>query len=206
MSQVDTLKQRRSIRKFQKRPVPMEIIRQILETASFAPSAHNAQPWRFIVLTGSQQKSGLAEAMANAWREELERDHIPQGTRQKAVSCSIERFTSAPAIIVACLSLEDMDKYPDAERQCIERDLAVQSLAAAIQTLLLAAHANSLGTCWYCAPLFCKQAVRRTLEIPDTVEPQALITLGYPDEAPKMPLRRPLQDYLYCEKWGAPFR
>ncbi len=147
--------------------------------------------------------------MAQVWLAELEEDHIPKNMRWATVNRSVERFTSASVLVLACLSLEDMDKYPDEERQSCERDLAVQSLGAAIQNLLLAAHAYSLGACWYCAPIFCKEVVRQALGLPDEVEPQALITLGYPDEAPKMPLRRPIQEYVYSGKWGgkwgAPF-
>jgi coenzyme F420-0:L-glutamate ligase / coenzyme F420-1:gamma-L-glutamate ligase len=118
------------------------------------------------------------------------------------VNRSVKRFASAPALILACLSLEDMDKYPDAERQQIERDLAVQSLGAAVQTLLLAAHSEGLGACWYCAPAFCGVAVRKVLDIPEGVEPQALITVGYSDEKPEMPPRKPVVDYAYSGWWG----
>ena len=201
---IDVLKQRRSIRKYQNRPVPTETIRAILEAAAYAPSAHNAQPWRFIILTENEQKNGLADAMAQVWLAELERDHVPKNTRWATVNRSVERFTAAPVLVVACLTLEDMDSYPDAERQNNERDLAVQSLGAAIQTLLLAVHANGLGACWYCAPLFCKTAVRQALEILGEVEPQALITVGYPDETPKTLQRNPLETYVYLNKWGNP--
>ena len=201
----DALKQRRSIRKYQNRAVPLEIIRQIFETAAYAPSAHNAQPWRFIVLTQDAQKNAFADTMAQVWLSELERDHVPRNTRLATINRSVERFTAAPVLILACLTLEDMDSYPDSERQSTERDLAVQSTAACIQTLLLVAHANGLGACWYCAPLFCKHAVRRALEIPDNVEPQALIALGYPDESPKTPPRLLPQEYVYNKKWGITF-
>ena len=59
-----------------------------------------------------------------------------------------------------------------------ERDLAVQSLGAAIQNMLLVARANGLGTCWFCPPIFCKKTIRRISKIPEDVETQALITLG----------------------------
>jgi len=198
---IDIIENRRSIRKYTQQLVPAETLRAILETASFAPSAHNAQPWRFILLTKSEGKHALADAMAKVWLEELKRDHIPKRTRLATVKRSVERFTTAPVLIVACITLKEMDIYPDNERGDIERDLAVQSLAAAIQTMLLAAHAWDLGSCWYCAPIFCKKAVRQTLQIPDNVEPQALITLGYPDEIPKTPHRNPLEDYAYRDSW-----
>ncbi len=196
------LKQRRSIRKYQKTPVPKDTILQILETAAYAPSAHNAQPWRFISLTKEKTKNDLAEAMAQVWLKELHKDGTPESTRKKLISRSIERFTSAPCLIVACMALRDMDSYPDSERQMNERDLGVQSLGAAIQNLLLAAHANGLGACWCCAPIFCKTAVRKVLEIPDEVEPHALIAVGFPDENPKIPKRFELKDYVSFEKWG----
>ena len=157
---IDEIKTRRSVRKYAAKHITPEVIRSILEVASFAPSAHNAQPWRFIVLTQAAQKNALANAMAQAWQKELELDHIPKNIRRATVNRSLERFSAAPVLILACLTLENMDKYLDAERQHNERDLAVQSLAAAVQNMLLAAHANGLGACWYCAPLFCKPAVR----------------------------------------------
>ena len=205
MSIPEILKSRRSIRKYQNRPVSKEVMRQILEVASYAPSAHNAQPWRFIILAEPNQKNALADAMAQAWNAELESDNIPLTMRHSKVHRSIERFTAAPVLILACLSLENMDSYPDSIRQGSERDLAVQSLAAALQNLLLAAHVRGLGACWYCAPLFCKRAVQAVLQIPKEVEPQALITLGYPDEAPMTPLRKPLSEWVYRGKWGFTF-
>jgi coenzyme F420-0:L-glutamate ligase/coenzyme F420-1:gamma-L-glutamate ligase len=198
---LDVIRQRRSIRKYTRQPVPIEVVSELLETASYAPSAHNAQPWRFIVLTDPPQKNALAAVMAQVWLRELERDHVPKNTRSATVNVSIERFTAAPMLVLACLALEDMDAYPDAERQKNERDLAVQSLAAAIQTLLLAAYAKGLATCWYCAPLFCKAAVQKVLKIPADVEPQALITIGYAAESRKA-LRRPVKEMAYRDFWG----
>jgi coenzyme F420-0:L-glutamate ligase / coenzyme F420-1:gamma-L-glutamate ligase len=201
---ISEIRTRRSIRKYQPTIVPTEILHNIIKAASYSPSAHNAQPWRFIAITGHEQKEALADAMAQVWLEDLERDHIPKNTRWATVNASMERFTSAPALIVCCISMEDMDSYPDVERQKNERDLAVQSLSVAIQNLLLAAHAEGLGACWFCAPIFCKAAVREALDIPDEVEPQALITLGYPAENPKMPERHPVEAYAYLDKWGNP--
>ena len=205
MSEImDALKHRRSVRKYQDRPVPKETLIQILETAAYAPNAHNAQPWRFIVLTEEEPKGALADAMAQVWLKELEAEHIPKNIRWATVNRSLERFTSAPVLILACLSMETMDSYPDVERQTIERDLGVQSLAASIQTLLLSAYANGLGACWYCAPNFCKSAVREALGIPGQVEPQAIITVGYPDETPNTPERKSVDDYVHMERWGNP--
>jgi coenzyme F420-0:L-glutamate ligase/coenzyme F420-1:gamma-L-glutamate ligase len=198
----DAIKTRRSIRKYSSRRISTEVISEILKAARWAPSAHNAQPWRFIVLINKALKQDLAEVMANAWMADMIKDGTPAEVRENMIKASIERFTRAPVLVVACLSMNDMIRYADESRQKCERDLAVQSLGAAIQNMLLAAHSKNLGTCWFCAPIFCKDTVRKVLKIPEDVEPQALITLGYAAEKPSAPSRRPLQGYSYLDCWG----
>jgi F420 biosynthesis protein FbiB-like protein len=78
--------------------------------------------------------------------------------------------------------MADMDRYPDEKRSRNEYLMAVQSTAMAVQNLLLAAHAEGLGACWMCAPLFCPDVVSAELDLPADWQPQALITLGYPAE------------------------
>jgi len=194
------IKTRRSVRKYQKRPVPKELISEVLEAAGWAPSAHNAQPWRFIVLVDPQVKRRLAEAMANAWAADMARDLV--SFEPETVRLRVERFATAPTLVLACLSMEGMAKFPDRERQRCERDLAMQSLAAALQNLLLAAHSLGLGACWFSAPAFCKETVRGILGIPDEVEPEALIAIGYPAEEPPAPPKKPFDDYCFEDRWG----
>ena len=82
------------------------------------------------------------------------------------------------------------------------RDLAVESLGAGLENLLLAAYASGLGACWYCAPAFCKEIVREVLKIPDEVEPAALIVIGYPAESPLMPIKKSVSEFCYLDVWG----
>ncbi len=199
----DIIRDRRSIRKYQNKPVPRGSIEEILIAAGWAPSAHNAQPWRFIVLTEEAAKKDLAEAMAEAWAEDMAKDGVK--IEEDIHRVRVERFASAPVVILACSTMEGMYKQPDEERRKVERDLAMQSLGAAIQNLLLTAHAKGLGACWFCAPSFCKATVRAALKIPDEVEPQALIALGYPDEKSIAPTRKVLGDYCFTNKWGKKF-
>jgi nitroreductase len=100
--------------------------------------------------------------------------------------------------------MEGLRMFPDKARQTTERDLALESLGAGIENLLLAAHTAGLEACWFCAPAFCKDTVQKILKIPVTVEPSALIVLGYPAESPKMPNRKPLKEYCYRDCWGKP--
>jgi F420 biosynthesis protein FbiB-like protein len=115
----------------------------------------------------------------------------------------VERFATAPVLILACLTMDGMNKFPDDKRQKVERDLAMQSLGAAVQNLLLAAYAKGLGACWFCAPGFCKETVRKVLKIPDEVEAQSLVSMGYPAEKPIAPPRKLLGDYCFKNNWGS---
>lgn len=196
----DIVKQRRSIRKYLPKPVQKEVILEVLMAAGCAPSAHNSQPWRFIILQDASVKRRLADAMAEAWAKDLQRDGIK--VESDKLTERVERFATAPVLILACLTMGDLRKFPDSERQMCERDLAVQSFGAALQNLLLAAHAKGLGACWFCAPAFCKETVRKILKIPDAVEPQAFVAMGYPAEKPQVPIKKLLEGYCFVDMWG----
>lgn len=183
------LRGRRSIRRYLPTPVPEETIRQLLQAAGYAPSAHNRQPWRFAILTEAAGKRRLARAMGRKLRADLEADQLPPAQIEKDVTRSYQRISGAPLLILLALSMADMDVYPDPRRQQNEWLMAAQSVAMAGQNLLLAAHALGLGACWMCAPLFCPQTVRESLALPDDWQPQGLITAGYPTEQRQKPRR-----------------
>ncbi len=188
---------RRSIRRYRAETVPCHLIDTLLEVAVSAPSAHNRQPWRFRVVIDDREKISLAAAMG----ARLRHDRLADGDTEELVAAdaarSYLRITGAPAIVVVCLSEEDMDRYPDAKRSQAEYLMGVQSVAMAGQNLLLGAHAAGLGACWVCAPLFCPEVVRDTLALPQTWEPQGMVTLGYPANAGKPPVRRPVADLCW---------
>ena len=139
------LRTRRSIRRFKPDPVPDSVIQNILTTATFAPSAHNRQPWRFVVVTDSSVKEKLADAMAVEFEHDLEQDQLPHDEIQKRITRSRERILAAPVLIILCLDMSDMDVYPDEKRSKAEYLMATQSVANAGMQLLLAAHAEGLG-------------------------------------------------------------
>jgi F420 biosynthesis protein FbiB-like protein len=201
MSKVlEAIKERRSIRKFLPRPVSKKITQKVLEAAGFAPSAHNSQPWRFIFLSEGKLKRQLALAVVESWAVDLAKDGltINEQTRKER----FERYTNAPVLILACLTMDGLREFNDSDRQSFERDLAVQSLGASLQTLLLAAHEVGLGACWFSAPGFCKPTIRKALDIPLEVEPQAFIVMGYADEKPPIPKKKTVDQYCFKNKWG----
>jgi nitroreductase len=92
--------------------------------------------------------------------------------------------------------MEDMTRYTDKRRTEAEYLMAVQSVSAAIQNLLLVAHAEGLGSCWMCAPLFCRDVVKTILNLPKAFDPQAFIVMGGRDEEPVTPKRKPLKEVV----------
>lgn len=184
------IRSRRAVRRYLDHPVPKELLERLFETALWAPSAHNRQPWRFVVLTDGQDKQRLAHAMGERLRKDRSQDGDPAGAIEKDVSRSISRITGAPVIIGVFLSMRDMDHYPDHRRKKAEETMAVQSVAMAAQNLWLLAHAEGLGACWLCAPLFVPELVREILELPPDWQAQGLLTLGWPAEV-KEKTRRP---------------
>lgn len=189
---LQAIHERRSLRRYDDTPVPRPLIERVLEAGTWAPSAHNRQPWRFAVLQPFAEKERLALAMGARLRHDLEQDNVPEAVIAKDVNRSYDRLTSAPVLVVLCLSMVDMDVYSDAQRNHNEYIMAVQSTAMAGQNILLAAHDNGLGACWMCAPLFCPDVVTETLQLPDDWQPQGIIALGYPAQA-RTKSREPLE-------------
>jgi coenzyme F420-0:L-glutamate ligase/coenzyme F420-1:gamma-L-glutamate ligase len=198
---LNVFRSRRSIKEYSPKEVSNEVIFRILEAGRWAPSAHNAQPWHFIVIQDPATKQRLAKAMASRWDSDLSKNGVPKEQRESLAKTSVERFENAPIIIIVCLTMENMDEYPDDRRKKIEYVMAVQSVAAAIENMLLAAQSEGLGSCWFCAPLFCQEIVRKILKIPQHVDPQALITLGYPADRPNPPPRKTLEEIVHQNHW-----
>jgi len=196
MSAPISFRERRSIRRYTEHAVAPETVERLLEAARWAPSAHNRQPWRFVVIQTSSVKRTLAEVMAARLRADRLADGDPPEAIAQDATRSQSRILNAPVLILLCLTMAEMDTYPDRRRRKAEFVMGVQSVALAGQNLLLAAHAEGLGACWLCAPLFCPDTVRAALDLPPDWEPQALITLGYPAGAGKPAVRRPLAELL----------
>ena len=180
------------MRRYEDRPLSPDLLARLLDAACQAPSAHNSQPWRFVVVGRGTTRTTLAERMGARFREDLGRDGLPAAEIEAQVGRSRQRIGSAPVLVVACLTTEEMEQYPNATRQAREVQMGVQSVAAAIQNLLLAAQAEGLAACWMCAPLFCPDIVLEVLALPRHWQPQAFITIGYAAQAAKAKALAPL--------------
>jgi len=190
------LRTRRSVRRFKPDPVPASVIEDIITTATFAPSAHNRQPWRFCVMADLPAKTHLAEKLIRKYQHELENDNYSSDEISHLVARSKDRILSAPVVVILSVDMSDMDTYPDKHRKKAEYIMATQSTANAGMHMLLAAHAEGLGAVWVCSPLFAQETVRDALELPKSWEPQAMYFLGYPAKVPEVRKRKDLCEIL----------
>ena len=175
-SQMDVLEviyTRRSIRRYRDIPVEWDKVGKILEAGRAAPSAGNLQGWKFVVITDPVKIKLLAEAaLQQYW------------------------MASAKVHIIVVAQFEKARRFYGVRG---ERLYAIQDCAAACQNMLLAAHYLGLGACWIGA--FDEDGVKRTVGIPEEARPQAIITIGYPDEEPPVPTKYKLEQVVMVERW-----
>lgn len=107
------LRSRRSVRHFLPQPVPSDVLECILETAIWAPSAHNRQPWRFVVLTTPDARTSLVESMGAEFRRDLLADDLTNEEAETRLEHSRRRIMDAPVAILLCMEPSQMDAYPD---------------------------------------------------------------------------------------------
>jgi F420 biosynthesis protein FbiB-like protein len=190
------LEERRSVRKFENRPVPRELIERLLRAGIQAPNAHNTQSWRFAVLTDKADMIRMADGMFPRYAAALcssgmEADRIAELAEKRR-----DRLAGAPLAIVCFVAEDELKRYDDPDRDRGEHQMAVQSAALAADHILLSAHALGLGGVWICAPMFAPEEVREALDLPGDWLAQGVLLLGYPAEFPEKRARKPLDEVV----------
>ena len=193
MDAYEAILSRRSVREFDGRSVPRELIDRLLRAALVAPAPHHTRPWRFVVLETAGSRTRLADAMGTAWRRDLERDGVAQEQIESLLARSRRQIEEPPALLLGCLVGDGLRAWPDKRRRRAEWRMAVQSMGCALENIMVAAHAEGVASFWISAPLFCADAVRDALDLPASYEAQALVALGYPSTA-YAPRERPEPD------------
>jgi coenzyme F420-0:L-glutamate ligase/coenzyme F420-1:gamma-L-glutamate ligase len=175
------LEARRSIRAFTDQPVDLDVLDALVESACLAPAPHHSRPWRWVVVTMPDAKRSLADGMGARWREDLAGDGVSNERIDELVTASHAKLTAAPALLLGCLTWDGLDAYPDALRQRAEWGMALLSLGAAVENLMLAATDGGLASCWVAAPIFCPEVARDSLDLAPDWLPHALVLVGHPD-------------------------
>lgn len=173
MDVYECIKTRRTIRKYIERPVEWEKVGRIMDAGKSAPCAGNIQNWKFIVVTDGAMRKKFAEVCDQLW------------------------MAQAPVHIVV---MNDFSKLERMYGIRGERLYSVQNCAAAVENMLLMAHALDLGGCW--VGHFDEETVKSLMNIPDFARPQAIVTVGYADEAPPTPPKFTMENVMFFRQYG----
>jgi nitroreductase len=160
MKILDAVKQRRSIRKFQKKDIPGNVIEDLKEALIWAPSAGNLQARKFFFIYSDEMKQKL----------------VTHALRQKYIA-------EAPLAIVACTDSSIAVRYGERGVDLYTK----QDVALSIMGMMLVAHEAGLGSVWVGA--FEDYKVSRVLGLPENLTPVAIVPVGYPSETPAAPPR-----------------
>jgi nitroreductase len=180
---------RHSVRMFTEEPVSQEDLRTILDAANRAPSAHNQQSWRFLIL-GNQKKHGLAELVTR---------RAPDFPRASSILMRMasRSILSAPTVIAVANTgelIRDGSELFRVDKEAAHdffRTMEIQSSAAAVENLLLAATSLGLGSVWLGILFLMKDDVLKFLGEP-VGEFMAVIPVGHPVKPAQGPKKRPL--------------
>ena len=165
---------RRSIRKYQQKPVEWDKIVTILEAGKFAPTAGNIQNFKFVATKDEDTRKQHAEAcLQQTW------------------------MTEAPVHITIFSEPERLKRFYGIRG---ERLYDIQGCAAAIQNMLLTAHSLGLGSCWVGA--FDENKMRYIHNLPESISVHGIVTIGYPAEQPTVPAKFRIEHIVFIEKWG----
>ena len=193
----DAIYTQRAIRHLKPDPVPRETIERLIEAGTKAPSGGNSQGWKFIVITGPETKSAIAEYYLQAWEMAYGNQNPSPPNIQSHVRSSADylarNMADMPILLMACI-------HHDGSPSTITRG---SSIYPAVQNILLAARALGLGSAITTLHKRYEKEIKDLLEIPDNVETAALLPIGFIQEGYKYgPTRRaPVSEVTYWEKW-----
>ena len=184
MELFEAIKTRRSIRRFQDKPVEDGKLQKIFEAMQQAPSWANMQCWRFIIVKDPETKKKISEYSY------VEKIFAPMGYKANP---SQKGLSEAPVVLIACAD-------PSQSGQIRGQEYYLTDIGIASQNLMLAARAEGLGTVM--VGLYDEDKIRELLTVPDSIRVVGLFPLGYPrDEKKEGPPRKPLEEIVFNEQW-----
>ncbi len=186
MQTMDVIRDRRSIRRFKETPVPEEEIRAILHAATLAPSGKNRQPWRFVVVQ-DEQRDEMVRIMRNGI-EARKAEGIEPGSSEWTVKVMAHASVTIFVFADFPVDVNDTWNFLDVMGQSVD----IQSVGAAIQTMLLAATDRGLGTLWICDVFYAYTELCAWLGEDRFMV--AAVSVGYPDEEPGPRPRKPVDE------------
>ncbi len=211
METMESIIQRKTTWQYEEKPVEEEKLMQILEAARWAPSGANLQPWDYVVITDENIRPKMVEIIKKAHRLWMT-DVVPEPRPEhliKAIEDLIVRYTKKPVIFIVCCHTQrdSIDPARKADPK-YTKYMDHQSIGASIQNLMLAATSLGLATHWIGCAVLTQDELRGLLNIPQTTEIVAILTLGYPSENSNMRgekiverTRLPLDSIIHFNTW-----
>ena len=194
----EIIRTRRSYKlNFSSKIVDKNIIKECIDTARWAPSAHNTQPWIYVILDKTELRRTVIEKMNEKLADDLIKDGKSDEFIRKKILKTRRNFLNAPFLILLCLNEQELIGNLDPEHNKNEYIMGVQSVSASIMCFLLALESKGLSSCWYCAPLFTPNILVESLKLNECYKPMAFVTIGYPENIQKVPHRKDLSDIIY---------
>jgi nitroreductase len=185
-----TIKERRTVRKFKPAPVPDEHIKKILDAARYAPSAGNAQPWKFVVIQNRSSLDSLSGVLQKSWEERITAHQDLDTEKRKSYiengKETIRRIMTAPVYVMVFV---DTTLYPR---------YAVWDGCLAVENLMLAARALGYGTGFF-TTYFPEEVVKPFVKAPDNLQLVCATPVGIPEEWPEMPEKKSLDEFVVYE-------
>lgn len=194
------LRKRRTVRRFSERGVSRGMVRTLIRAGCLAPSAHDLRPWRVVAIDDIKVKERLADLSSAAYLRSLNSRNVA-GAKEKAIRARL-RLVRAPVILVVCLDRSSLRREDSYRRKRNEWIMATQSVSAMVQNILLQASAMGLAGCWRGVALFLGGTLSAVLDLPPSFEPQALVEVGYPSEAPRKRMAQPVDAVLRFNTWA----
>lgn len=209
MEVLEAVESRRSIRKFTGEPVREEDLATMLRAATLAPNAGNKQRWRFIVIRNRDILRRMREAVEAEMRALVsfgqKTGMLREGREVRSRLPANIFFDTAPMTIAACERIDPPDSRErlwrakglnDAEIERMRPSRGVQSIAAGIENLMLAAWSLGYGTCWMTGPLIAVQHVEEILGIEPPFRLVSLVPIGRAAESPRARPRKRLEETI----------
>ena len=203
MDVVEAIKTRRSIRRFEEKIVPDELLSKIVDAARWAPSGDNAQAWVFIIIKDRQLKENIQSFLCDRalryiesveGKKELEKYGLDIRLKwlEAIQSQNFQEHVSKAPVVIAIFGDVSSPYY-------------IYDCCAATQNLILSAHAFGLGSCWIDPGIsdeLTESQIRNLLNVPENLRIVSLVAVGFPAETPKPRPRKDIEAIAFLNQYG----